>query len=114
MQKVVKYYESAYGSKTIFDWYNNLGFLYPAEKVLFRNLADKIVGKKILDIGIGGGRTTDYFAKLDCDYTGVDYIEDFARSVSEKYKHLTIKQCDARNMAQFTDASFDFILFSFN
>jgi SAM-dependent methyltransferase len=114
MQKVVNYYESTYSSKQVLDWYNKLDFLFPSERVLFKNLAERINGKKILDIGIGGGRTTNYFAKLNCDYTGIDYMEGFARSVSEKHPQLNIKQYDARNMSMFADATFDFILFSFN
>src|SRR4051812_15302485 len=114
MEDVVKYYESTYSSKNVIDWYDKLNFLFPGEKTLFEKYSDKIIGKKILDIGIGGGRTTGYFSTLDCDYTGVDYIEDFANLVASKYKSLTIRQCDARYMDSFADNSFDFILFSFN
>ena len=114
MQKVVNYYEDTYSSKNVVDWYDKLHFLFPSEKVLFEKFAEKISGKKVLDIGIGGGRTTDYFSKIKCDYTGVDYIADFSKLVSEKYKNLSIKQCDARNMKMFSDNTFDFILFSFN
>lgn len=114
MQKATHNHESTYSSKHVVDWYDKLDFLFPAEKTLFNSYSDKIVGKKVLDIGIGGGRTTNYFSKIDCQYTGVDFIEDFAKLVSQKHSKLTIKQCDARNMSMFANESFDFILFSFN
>ncbi len=114
MPKTIDYFETTYRSKNVVDWYDKLDFLFPSEKALFEKCKEKILGKKVLDIGIGGGRTTAYFANIDCDYTGVDYIEEFANLVSAKHKQLKIKQCDARVMSMFTDNSFDFILFSFN
>lgn len=73
---------------------------------------------KMLDLGIGGGRTTEHFAPLVDDYTGIDYSEQMILACQERFANasqvMTLEVGDARNLEPFPSDSFDFVLFSFN
>lgn len=72
----------------------------------------------MLDIGVGGGRTTQHFSEVVAEYIGIDYSADMIAACQKRFSdasNTTLFQvCDARDMSRFEDDSFDFILFSFN
>lgn len=71
----------------------------------------------MLDIGVGTGRTTLFFAPLFKSYTGIDYSTAMIAECNIRFgnnANLTFTVGDARNMNFLADNSFDFILFSFN
>src|SRR5258708_1470990 len=104
----------AYAKPKVSDWYADLYFIHKPEEVILRKLAPLIKDKKLLDIGIGGGRTTRFLLELSADYTGIDYTPRCVQIVKNKYPESHIVCGDARNLSAFNDASFDFVLFSFN
>jgi ubiquinone/menaquinone biosynthesis C-methylase UbiE len=103
-----------YAKAKVLDYYDELDELFPAERVLFEKLSSKIKTGKILDIGVGGGRTTKYLLPNNSDYTGVDYVPEFVERVKSKYPQGKFLVGDARNLSEFGDESFDFVLFSYN
>ena len=108
-----KYYDSKVGIKE----YSELLKLQEPEKVILKKIKSKIKGRKMLDIGIGAGRTTKFFAPLVKEYVGTDYSKGMLDISKERFSNLpnaSFKICDARAMRIFKDNSFDFILFSFN
>jgi ubiquinone/menaquinone biosynthesis C-methylase UbiE len=88
--------------------------LLPEEQVVFRKILPQIRNRRILDIGIGGGRTTAFLLRVTLQYTGIDYSEKLIASAKKLFKTGTLLNCDARDMHQFPDRSFDFAMFSFN
>lgn len=105
-------YNSGLAIKT---YYTREG-LTPGE-ISVQNYLSGIQGKiKMLDIGIGCGRTFEVFSKRVDEYVGVDYSDAMVRACKEKFEHS--KDCffvsDARDLNQWSDSVFDFILFSFN
>ena len=106
--------QKAYAKDKVLDYYDGLNDLFIGEKVLFEKLFPKIKDSKILDIGVGGGRTTKYLLPISLDYTGVDYVPQFIERVKRKYRSGTFLVSDARDLKEFTDETFDFVLFSFN
>lgn len=103
-----------YANAKVLDYYDGLTQLFPAEKVLFEHLSSKIENARILDIGIGGGRTTQYLLPRASDYTGLDYVPEFIERVKKKFQTGKYISGDARNLEEFRDETFDFVLFSFN
>jgi len=98
------------------SYVNNNGLALP-EKTIFALLSNALPQMRMLDIGIGGGRTTYYFVPLVKDYVGTDYAEEMIVACKERFskeKELSFYTCDVRDMSIFPDSSFDFILFSFN
>lgn len=45
------------------------------ERVILGNIQDEILGREILDIGVGGGRTTLHLLALSSRYVGIGYSE---------------------------------------
>ena len=107
-----------YSTSDVVDYYQYLQQLQPAEETLIKLLKNELANMKMLDLGVGGGRTTKHFFPLVKDYIGVDYsaamIEACKERFSSYYPSIKFMVGDARNLSQFADNSFDLILFSFN
>lgn len=88
------------------------------EKTIFDILHPKLKLMKMFDIGVGGGRTTSFFAPCVKEYIGIDFIEGMINVCKEKFKNnipsAKFEVCDVRELSQFTTGYFDFVLFSFN
>ncbi|OKH17431.1 class I SAM-dependent methyltransferase [[Limnothrix rosea] IAM M-220] len=110
--------EATYSAANIINYYAQLELLQPAEQTILDQLRHQLPTIKMLDIGIGGGRTTKHFAPLVESYTGIDYSHGMIEACQKRFQNqsdvMTLQVGDARNMAEFADNSFDFILFSFN
>ena len=104
----------AYRSKQVVNWYKQLHGIIPIEKRVFEENKELLKRSNVLDIGIGGGRTTAYLLKICKSYVGIDYSESFVNSVKKTYPEATCFVMDARDLSAFKDASFDFVNFSFN
>lgn len=93
-------------------------FLYEPERTVLEILKSKLGTMRMLDIGVGGGRTTIHFANLVKEYVGIDYsramIAECNKKFAGKFKNVSFQVLDARSMQIFHDNSFDFILFGFN
>jgi ubiquinone/menaquinone biosynthesis C-methylase UbiE len=107
-----------YRASQIVKYYAQLNTLQPAEKAILELLKSKFSSIKMLDIGVGGGRTTQHFSKITSDYVGIDYSSEMISACKKRFStssgKMQFEVCDARDMSQFADNSFDFILFSFN
>ena len=106
---------TTYDSLNRVDAYAHLIDLLRPEQTILDLLRNKPPLGKMLDIGVGGGRTTKYFAKLTEEYVGIDYSENMIKVCSEKfrkYPKISFSTADARNLSSFRDNYFDLVLFS--
>ncbi len=110
--------QSTYKASGIVKHYAQLKALQPAEQTILDAFQTRLPTMKMLDLGIGGGRTTLHFANLVKEYVGVDYSEEMIEACNQRFtpraSSVSFEVCDAREMSRFKDESFDFILFSFN
>lgn len=110
--------QKLYAARSIVQYYTQLKLLQPAEQTILDLLQDQLSGMKMLDIGVGGGRTTQHFSQLVKEYVGIDYSTDMITACQKRFSTASpavlFEVCDARDMSRFSDNSFDFILFSFN
>lgn len=92
--------------------------LHAPEESILREMQPHLRAAQMLDIGVGGGRTTLHFAKWVREYVGTDYAESMIGECRVRFAgypdNLSFEVCDATSMEMFADGSFDFILFSFN
>jgi ubiquinone/menaquinone biosynthesis C-methylase UbiE len=92
--------------------------LQKPEATILNILKDRLFDMRMLDLGVGGGRTSLHFANLCKEYIGADYAESMIKSCRERFADLEekidFKCCDARSMPEFDNEYFDFVLFSFN
>ena len=92
--------------------YAALNYLTACERVLFESYIPP--GSAILDLGVGGGRTTRYLANRASRYIGVDYAAAMVKVCQTKFPELEFLVADAANLADISDASFDVVVFAFN
>jgi SAM-dependent methyltransferase len=103
-----------YASAQVVDWYNGLDFIYKTEAVLLERLWTAIKNKKLLDLGVGCGRTTRFLLEVSRDYTGIDYTPACIDAAKTKFPEANLFCGDARDLSAFPNDSFAFVLFSLN
>jgi ubiquinone/menaquinone biosynthesis C-methylase UbiE len=108
--------QKTYTSQNIVQHYVELSALQPAEVTVLKLLQPLLGSMKMLDIGVGGGRTTQHFSGITAEYMGIDYSAEMIAACQKRFPNTSavLQVCDVRDMSQFEDDSFDFILFSFN
>jgi ubiquinone/menaquinone biosynthesis C-methylase UbiE len=98
--------------------YSSFDFLLEPERMILQEIRPRLAGMRMLDIGVGGGRTTQHFMDLVGEYVGVDYspkmIQACKRRFEEPHDRVSFHVMDARDMSGLTSGSFDLVLFSFN
>lgn len=87
--------------------------LQKPEIAILKDIESQIRNKKLLDIGVGGGRTTEHLINISKDYIGVDYSPNMIKECKKEFPNIDFRVCDARDMSIFDNETFDFILFSF-
>lgn len=106
--------KETYQAGDVLKWYDKLEAITPVERIVFERDTDALAAASVLDIGIGGGRTTRYLLSRCRAYTGIDYSPGFVKVVKHKYPQADIRLMDARHLEALTDAGFDVVNFSFN
>jgi SAM-dependent methyltransferase len=101
-----------YGSPDVVSYYASLDYLTPCERLLFDGYVRP--GSAILDLGVGGGRTTPYLAGRASHYVGIDYAEPMIKACHAKFPNLEFRVADAADLSAFRDESFDAVVFAFN
>jgi len=96
---------------------SRLGLLKPEEAIL-QLIEPAIRNGRVLDIGVGGGRTTSAFSAKAREYVGIDYSEKMIAACREKFRNapasVSFLVCDVRDMHRFTNHDFNVVIFSFN
>jgi ubiquinone/menaquinone biosynthesis C-methylase UbiE len=103
-----------YESERIAAFYAHQDFLFKAESEIFGLIAEKLNEMDVLDVGIGGGRTTYYLANKCKTYLGIDYSQNMIHKAKQNFPALNFRCEDARNLDFASNASFDFVFFSYN
>lgn len=106
-------------SEDIVKVYSTHFNLQKPEETILNDLRSKLSDMKMLDIGVGAGRTAHYFAHLTKEYVGIDYSQNMIKMCQQKFrnysKKISFEVCDATSLCRiFGDSYFDFVLFSFN
>jgi ubiquinone/menaquinone biosynthesis C-methylase UbiE len=108
----------AYSRADLVEYYARLTDLQRPEESILNALLPDLSRMTMLDVGIGGGRTTLHFAKWVKQYVGIDYSPEMIAACQRRFaqypQNVSFTVGDARSMHMFGDHAFDFILFSFN
>jgi ubiquinone/menaquinone biosynthesis C-methylase UbiE len=84
-------------------------WLLPAEAMILLRYRDDFKNKRVLDVGVGTGRTTPYLASLAAEYVGIDYSDVMLGEARSRHPSQQFKNVDMRHMPTFADSSFDVI-----
>jgi ubiquinone/menaquinone biosynthesis C-methylase UbiE len=101
-----------YEAAAVASHYASLNYLTPCEQLLFDSYIK--AESAILDLGVGGGRTTPWLASRAARYVGVDNARAMVEACQAKFPELQFVVCDASNLSAFADESFDVVVFAFN
>lgn len=97
--------------------YASFSFLLPPEEEIFARYRSWIEGGRVLDVGVGAGRTTTRLASLASRYVGTDVSAAMIETCRGRFPNndaVTFEVFDARDMRSLESDYFDFVLFSFN
>lgn len=102
----------------VVEEYARESHLQPPEEAILAQLVGKLHDFEMLDIGVGGGRTSIHFANACKRYVGTDISEEMVEACRRRFagwpQSVRFVQADARDLRQFRDGEFDFVMFSFN
>ena len=68
----------------------------------------------VLDIGVGGGRTTGLLEPRARSYVGLDVSSEMVELARRRFPDIDLRVGDARQLAGLPDAHFDLVFFSYN
>jgi SAM-dependent methyltransferase len=102
------YYESA----GVVDAYDAKRDLLAGEAELFDSYVH--AETRLLDLGIGAGRTTRILAPRVKSYIGIDLAPLMVERATVRFPGLDLSVGDAADLSRFDDGAFDAVLFSFN
>lgn len=88
--------------------------LSAAEAAALARVADEAMGRPILDLGVGGGRTVAALRAVSNDYVGVDYSKAMVEATKRRYPGARFVHADARDLAFLADRSIFLAVFSCN
>jgi SAM-dependent methyltransferase len=88
--------------------------LLTAERVILQRIRNEVLGKSILDVGVGAGRTTPFLLEISRDYTGIDFSPEMVAACKRRYSGVNFLHCDARTMSVLGRVKYSLIFFSLN
>ncbi len=90
------------------------GFTDAGEERAIALVAERARGRRILDIGVGGGRTVPILRSLSEDYVAVDYLPEMVELTRSNHPGVRVEHADARDLGSFRDGEFALVVFSLN
>ncbi|MBA3392224.1 MAG: class I SAM-dependent methyltransferase [Deltaproteobacteria bacterium] len=105
--------EQLWNQRDVVATYTSRRYVTPAEVRVIAECWSNIKDARVLDVGIGTGRTIPYLAPFARRYVGVDFVPNMVAAAQRLHPGRDLRQADARELP-FGDGEFDFVLFSFN
>jgi SAM-dependent methyltransferase len=92
------------------DGWSDLG-----ERRMVSYVATRVKGRRVLDVGVGIGRTTVLLTRrVSPDYVGLDLSPTCVERCRERFPDLDFRLADARDLSEFADGTFGLVTFSYN
>lgn len=84
-----------------------------AEVAALGDAGERVRGD-VLDVGVGGGRTTAHLRENARSYRALDISEGMVAACRARHPGVAVDVGDARDLGVHRDASYDLVMFSFN
>jgi len=107
-----------YRSQDVVAAYKDADYLEAPERYLLNALEPALSRMSMLDIAVGAGRTSRYFAARVGRYVGIDFSDEMIRLCTERFgsdlPNATFMVADMRDLGCLQNERFDLVLISFN
>ena len=103
--------EVFYKDPDVVNYYKHLSGLKPVETALLLRFKDELRDQPVLDIGIGGGRTTAPLLEITRSYVGIDFSKEMVLAARQRFPGAELLACDARDLSMFKDGQFAAVFF---
>lgn len=90
------------------------GFIDEGERAAYAHLVDGTPHRRILDLGVGPGRTVPLLRSIGEDYVGIDYLAPMVEAARARHPTADIRLGDARDLGQFATGCRDLVAFSYH
>lgn len=104
---------SGWGASDVVAHFATHGHSDAGEALAFAAVADWARGD-VLDLGVGGGRTTGLLAPGARSYLGVDLSAEMVALAASRHPGTDLRTGDAADLAGLADAAYDLVVFSYN
>lgn len=94
--------------------YRTEGFSDEGEQAAIDAMASELRGARVLDVGIGGGRTSRLLAPASSRYLGIDSSPQMVKLAQSRNPGLDLRIGDARHLSGLADGPWDVVVFSLN
>jgi SAM-dependent methyltransferase len=101
-----------FNTSAVAEYYAGLNYLTPCEQLLFDAYLKP--GMAILDLGVGGGRTTAHLSSLASRYIGVDCAGEMIAACRKKFPQLEFQVASADDLSRFPSSTLDAAVMAFN
>ena len=105
---------AGWGSSMVRLAYRGGGWSDPGEEQAIASLLPLPPGSRILDIGVGGGRTTSFLEHAGASYEGIDVTPQMVRDARRRHPGADLHVGDARHLEALPSASYELVVFSLN
>lgn len=108
---------ASFEAKHVVDYYATTRGLQAGESAIVDHLGEALRAMHMLDLGVGAGRTTEALSPLVRHYVGLDYAAPMIDACKRRFSEsegMRFVVGDACALTDFNDATFDFVLFSYN
>lgn len=102
-----------YRSREVVRDFATRSALTPAEVAALGEVWPSVRGD-VLDVGVGGGRTTAYLLGAARSYRALDISDAMIDACRGRFPQVDVRIGDARTLADHADDGYDLVLFSFN
>ncbi len=98
-------------SSKLADWYAGQT-LCAAETMIVLRRRDAFANRRVLDLGVGSGRTTRFLLPFAADYVGIDFSPQMLAKCRAAFPAARLYELDLRELGMLDEAPFDFTLAS--
>lgn len=88
--------------------------LSPPEARILIDQKEAFAGKRVLDVGVGSGRVTQYLHPFASEYVGTDISPAMLACARAAYPDVRFIESDMRSLSELDEPPFDFILIAYN
>src|SRR5689334_14584067 len=106
--------DASWGAEDVVADFATDGFTDPGERAALTSLRAWVVDRDVLDIGVGGGRTTGMLLPHVRSYVGVDIAPEMLALARERFPEADLREGDAAVLEGVADAGHDLVVFSYN